>query len=203
MAVQRVQIEGALVLDILSRYCWWFGNEIRRENHLTWCWNPVNNGITSYEYQLVQDFWTINSITFDDFCQTCVHSLNVDKKHVHVYWFSCLTMLDQGLERDHESANQYQLVVDVVTAGPGFLLEHLKQRKLEQNKSIEVEEQSVDPVHKWRIQGTTTKTHAIKMSKHLTTHDVLVQSNTLSKILVNLPWMCPIKHEKICCCWEW
>ena len=57
-------------------------------------------------------------------------------------------MLDQGLERDHESANQYQLVVDVVTAGPGFLLEHLKQRKLEQNKSIEVEEQSVDPVHK-------------------------------------------------------
>ena len=36
------------------------GSEIWRENHL-WCINPVNNGI-SYLPQLVQDFWTINSM---------------------------------------------------------------------------------------------------------------------------------------------
>ena len=48
---------------------WWMDSwdvlmaEICRENHLGWCWNPINNGI-NYQPQLVQDWNAINRIAF-------------------------------------------------------------------------------------------------------------------------------------------
>ncbi len=44
-----------------GNYCWWFRNP---NNHLGWCWKPINKGI-NYQPQLVSQISAINSMLVD------------------------------------------------------------------------------------------------------------------------------------------